>query len=229
MTKRLKLYYPKSSIVENLYTPGGKYMLENGTAYSGQYHKYDTGEVYTGAIWDPNTSQKLLPLSNSAIPKIQRASQPQFNHFVNSDLNVRKYSNPKSEISIPIESDFDRGYYYRYFCEKRNEPSHIYEISNNSYISYGKPSGINEFLYKRGRVRWTLVGDEFDIYENNRIIRYGVLNQNYREVFALSKSFPYIHSVFGDYRQFTEYSRMNLNNPVKQRNINITVENGSHS
>jgi hypothetical protein len=219
--KRLKLYYPKSSIVENLSTNGNKYMLEDGTPYIGAYHMYDTGEVFTGALWDPQTSMKLLPLvSVYNNPKLKNSSPGKMQNHINSDMNVRKYTNPKSEISIPDDMDFSKGFYYRYFCQKRNEPSVIYEISNNSYLTYGKVGGINEFLYKRGRIRWTLTGDEYDIYENGRFLRRGVLNQNAREVLALVSSFPYIQTIFGDYRQFTEYSKTNLNQ-VKPKTVYI--------
>jgi hypothetical protein len=219
--KRLKLYYPKSSIVENLSTNGSKYMLEDGTPYNGAYHMYDTGEVFTGAMWDPQSSMKLLPLvSVYNNPKLKNSSPGKMQNHINSDMNIRKYTNPKSEISIPNDIDFSNSFYYRYFCQKRNELSVIYEISNNSYITYGKVGGINEFLYKRGRIRWTLTGDEFDTYENGRFLRRGVLNQNAREVLALVPSFPYIQTIFGDYRQFTEYSKTNLNQ-VKPKTVYI--------
>lgn len=211
--KRSKLYYPKSSITENLVTNGTRYMLENGTAYAGEYHRYDTGEVFTGAEWNPSTSMKLFPISSTKNhPAFSSGPPGRLIRSINSDMNVKKYSNPSSQISVPSASDFETGFYFRYFCSKRNEPVLIYEISRDAYTRFGKLGGINEFLYKRGKIKWTLTGDEFDIYDQDgRFISAGVLNQNRREVFALQSDFPYIQTLFGDYRQFTEYSRTNLN------------------
>lgn len=214
--KRLKLYYPKSSILENLHTNGSEYMLDTGKSYIGLYHKYDTGEAFTGPTWEPYTSLKLYPLLEvSSDPRLKGANSSKIQAFANSDNNIKKYGNPISEMKIPTQSDFVTGYYYRYFCQKRNEKSNIYEISSAAYSSYGTPGGINEFLYMRGRIKWILTGDEFDVYDRNgSFVRYGVINQNRREVLALQRLFPYIQMIFGDFRQFTQYSRTGLNQPM---------------
>ena len=55
---RIKLYYDSTEITNNLYTTGSELMTELGTNYIGLYHLYNTGETYTGPIWNPITSIK---------------------------------------------------------------------------------------------------------------------------------------------------------------------------
>lgn len=209
--KRYKLYYPKSSITENLITFGGEYMLESGKMYAGYYHRYDTGEVFTGPNWNPNKSVKLLPYVDvSNIPNFNGDDPDTIKSFLASDLNLKKYRNPVSSFNRPTSDDYDRGYYYRYFTVKRNEPEKMNEISKSQFLNSGNVGGINTFLYKVGKIKWHLRGDEYDTKTNTGfIVKRGVIDNNAREVFALSQTYPYIYTLFGDFRQFTEYSRLN--------------------
>lgn len=210
--KRAKLYYPKSAITENLYTNGGQYMFETGKMYIGYYHLYDTGEVFTRPSWDPNNSIKLFPyvdISQLPIGKIQNESQ--LTAYLLSDLNMKKYKNPTTNIIAPTDSDYIRGYFYRFFAVKRNEPTKIFEISKNDFLNVGNVNGINTFLYKVGQIKWHISGDEYDTIVDNRITKRGVIDNNAREVLGLIRDYPYIYTVFGDYRQFTQYSRLNDN------------------
>ena len=48
MAKRRRIYYPEGAIQRGLYTNGREWMFEDGTEYTGQYHKYtNTKEVFT--------------------------------------------------------------------------------------------------------------------------------------------------------------------------------------
>lgn len=211
MPKRAKLYYPKSSITENLFTNGGEYMFETGTMYVGYYHKYDTGETFTLPAWDPNKSVKLLPyvdISNLPIGKFENGTH--LTSYLTSDLNMKRYKTPITSITTPTQEDYIRGYFYRYFSEKRNDAKHITEINKGEFLNSGNVGGLNGFLYKVGKIKWHLIGDEYDTKnENGIVVKRGVLDNNAREVFALLNKHPYIYTIFGDYRQFTQYSRLN--------------------
>ena len=54
---RRKIYYPEGQIQKGLYTEGLEWMLEDGTEYIGDYHKYITGEVYTKSAFVKNVSK----------------------------------------------------------------------------------------------------------------------------------------------------------------------------
>lgn len=208
---RGKLYYPKSSITENLFTNGREYMFDTGVMYIGYYHRYDTGEVYTGPMWDPNSSVKLLPYTD-----ITRFAKKSFENgreliaFLKSDINTKKYSHPITSISTPSQDEYKRGYFYRYFAVKRNDPPVIREINKDEYFNSGNSGGLNTFLYKTGKIKWHLIGDEYDTTDSNgRVTKRGVIDNNIREVVALTQIYPYIYTIFGDYRKFTEHSRTN--------------------
>lgn len=184
-------------------------MLENGTPYSGYYHKYDTGELYTNANWDPISSRKLLPLVTTVnFPVLNINNVKETRSFLKSELNLKQYTNPISTFNLPTQRDYDIGYYTRFFSVKRNDPIKIMEISRDIYLRAGGIGGLNPFLYKTGKIKWHLVGDEFDtVSESGVVITQGVIDNNKREVVSLLFEFPYIQSIFGDYRQFTIYSR----------------------
>lgn len=206
---RAKLYYPKSSITENLITFGGEYMFESGVMYTGYYHKYDTGEVFSGPMWDANKSLKLLPYVDvSNIPNFKVNDTDKLKSFLTSDVNLKRYRTPISTFNKPTQADYQRGYYYRYFSVKRNEPAVIAEISAAQFVNFGNAGGINPFLFKVDKIKWHLMGQEFDKKNNSGIvISHGIIDNNAREVLALSRDYPYIYVIFGDYRQFTEHSR----------------------
>ena len=66
MAIRNKIYYPKSHIVENLYTAGKEWMTEDGTEYIGYYHRYIDGKVASGAVYVRSQSVKLIKYVNVA-------------------------------------------------------------------------------------------------------------------------------------------------------------------
>ncbi len=58
---RKKIYYPDEQIQKNLFTEGREYMfLDDWLEFTGYYHKYSTGEVYTEKEWDAQKSKRLI-------------------------------------------------------------------------------------------------------------------------------------------------------------------------
>jgi hypothetical protein len=58
---RKKIYYPEGEIQRGLYTEGKEWMLEDGTEYIGDYHRYITNEVFTLSSYILGLSKKLIP------------------------------------------------------------------------------------------------------------------------------------------------------------------------
>ena len=57
------MYYPKSKIVENLYTSGGEYKFKvNSEEYVGYYHKFYNGKIFTGRTNKTNPKFELEPV-----------------------------------------------------------------------------------------------------------------------------------------------------------------------
>ena len=125
---RKKIYYPEGQIQKGLYTQGVEWMLEDGTEYVGDYHRYITGEVFTKSAYIKNISQKLIPYVNLS----QNDNRVKFEYDSLRDEEVESFVFARYEKSIPLQRDYDSGFYYRYFA-KRHFDGLITEISKNTY------------------------------------------------------------------------------------------------
>jgi len=125
---RKKIYYPEGQIQKGLYTQGAEWMLEDGTEYVGDYHKYITGEVFTKSAYIKNISQKLIPYINLS----QIDNRVKFEYDNLRDEEVESFVFAKYEKPTPLQRDYDTGFYYRYFA-KRHFDGLITEISKNTY------------------------------------------------------------------------------------------------
>lgn len=142
---RQKLYYTSAEITNNLYTSGSEYITETGINYIGVYHKYSTGEVYTGPKWNPNFSEKLIKNPNSNI----------------SD-NVIQY-NKISDIKIPTQhpkpfypESKNEEYIDRFFIRKVND-FNVIEIDKQQYRDW-KQNKIDKNLYIATKIKWKIQG-----------------------------------------------------------------------
>lgn len=210
MNKRKKIYYPEYQIDKDKFTRGGEFMDSGGVEYIGPYHTYTTGEVFSESEYNQMKSKKLYPLRRDIqnTYKMQQIKKNSYTEFLKSDLDMVKYTQPNYSLTKPIKSDFDRGFYNRYFAVKRNDDTVIFEISQAGFEQYGKLGGINKFLYIVDTIRWTLTGPEQDIKsESGSILKYGVTSNNTRMVELLSKTYRNIKIIFPNPDQFTIYDR----------------------
>ena len=210
MAKRKKIYYPEYQIQKDQFTRGGELMDSSGNEYIGYYHRYSTGEIFSQSQFNEIKSIKLYPLRKDVQSpyKKLKINKNSYYEFLKSDLNLVKYFQPNYQLSIPSESDFLVGYYYRFFAVKRNDDTVIYEISKNEYSRYGAIGGINKFLYIVDTIKWVLTGPEVDIKTDaGTVVTYGVVSSNLRTLDQLSRAYPNIKNVFSNPEQFTSYDR----------------------
>lgn len=93
-----------------------------------------------------------------------------------SKTNMEIYV-PKVSSSIPTESDYIRGYYYRYFYKHAtNKYATVYELKESEYNKI-----IDIYLYKTLKIKWKLIGNKEDtkninskILDNSDNILYGI-------------------------------------------------------
>jgi len=86
-----------------------------------------------------------------------------YNELTNIEIYI-----PKTGIMIPKKSDYDKGYYYRYFYKLgTNNDNQVYEIEEKEYNTLQ-----NKKIYKTLKIKWKLVGPK-DIAEeiNTKIIK----------------------------------------------------------
>jgi len=156
---RQKTYYPTNEIITYLYTNGTEWMLKDGTPYSGLYHKYITGEVFTEPEWNPATSKKLFVLEDIA------SSQYIYKNI--SDIEIVNKSIPTIMPTI-TKKDLNKKFKIRYIVKKNNY-SKFSETTESAYKLWEKQE-IDNTLYTIYPIKWTITGDTQDVYEKGVLI-----------------------------------------------------------
>ena len=146
---RIRPHYSKDEIITDLYTYGTEWMYEDTLPYIGVYHRYTTGEVYTGASYNENTSKKLIPYVDTTTAKYR---------YKQLKTIATSYDTVNKHILEITSEDYDNGYVMRYFINKVNENS-IFEISKKKYDDHSGTL-IDPNLYRTAVVKWQLTGQQ---------------------------------------------------------------------
>jgi len=189
--------------------------LEDWKEYKGFYHKYITGEVFTGYEWDSKTSKKLVRYkkrSDSFFQYIDTKNYIKINGekkeiIGGSVFNANRYRAPRAIKRKTTDAELLKGVMDRHFIYKRNEPNRVFfEISEGqSKLYYVNNAGINQSLYGLLDFKWKLDGPEYDVYENGLMIQPGVFDTNKRIVLRHSQKFPKLAEVVTDFFEYTIY------------------------
>jgi len=173
-------YFPKNKVTTNLYTNGGEFFIQ-GTSnpYIGYYHKFSTGEIFTGQ--NPNVSNTRPLVKTPTTTPNQITNLPYTVVVVNSKENQGYIKTKKVNTDTlqtlptpfypqPTSNDYQIGEFQRYFARKINEPSFT-EISQDTYNKmFNQDSNILYSLYTICSLPWLLVGDKTQVENTNRNI-----------------------------------------------------------
>jgi hypothetical protein len=162
---RLKLYYPIDEITNDLYTFGSELMTEDNVEYIGPFHKYITGEVYTGAKWDANVSKKLIAFKQKTPATIYNTLKPEIQ---------LKYSTPKRIMPQITSTDISRTTIQRYFIYKQSD-NIIFEIDAGQFSSWSS-NQIDNKVYKAVQLTWTITGPTEDTRKGNVTLCISIFN-----------------------------------------------------
>jgi len=179
MAKRNKSYYTKSEITSDLYTNGKQWQLENGTEYIGLYHRYSTGETYTGANWDSNKSLRLFRYIDTENIPPDIITYRQLNKIKTS------YKTPVYKPMVPTTIDIANTYYTRYFLQRYDE--YIIEINDLQFTDWNNGK-IDNSLYSGHTLKWYISGPIEDIPDT--ITTLGVKTKNRNQLIELEKTLP---------------------------------------
>lgn len=156
---RQRTYYPDFAIETGLYTTGSEYQTTDGTEYVGLYHRYNTGEVYTLSSYDSELSKKLVPYNPV------RTNSSEYSQITGLDL--KKYENPDNESIRLTENDYQKGYFTRYFIQKRNDKTSLpVEVTKETAGKFG--SKINSSYFILVKIEWKLTGTVDSIQSTNQ-------------------------------------------------------------
>ena len=197
MAKRRRVYYPEGAIQKGLYTNGREWMFEDGTEYTGQYHKYtNTKEVFTESYFIKDVSKKLVPFYDLNI-------EFQKNTFQYNVLK-EKVSSYKPELEIPdpyflqpSQEDYDNGFVERYFYKRKGSTT-INEISKSGFDS------LNDPYYQKLKLKWKIVGPLNDTPEET-----GIIDTNQRTILLYAGQFEGLEKYLTDLTQSARVSFQN--------------------
>lgn len=205
-------YYPLSRIIPNLYTRGNQFVLPNGKPYVGRYYTLYDGTSYVGANPTVGTNEQLTPISNVASTVtapanvtnyITAQTQGQTKNLPESDTVLTELL-PYHPIAIP--SDYQQGYFMRYFAKNVSGPQYIIEISQADFaqLQNGKVSP-NVLGYEYMSMLWQLTGPLRDKRISQYQIQGGVYDTNKRVTESHQKGFNgIVEYIGGDYTKFAK-------------------------
>lgn len=211
-------YYPLSRIKTDLYTRGNTYKLSNGTPYTGRYHLLFDGTAYTGANPVVGTNKELIPITNSvnsfndvvtkpSIPYILATSTNNpTNANLNKALNNQSLNGLVPYYPTPSQSEYQIGYFNRYFAKNVTGPGYIVEISKSDYASI-KNGAYNDttVLYEIINLLWQLTGPLKDTRISQYQIQGGVYDTNKRVTEGRSFGFiGLVDYIGGEYTKFAK-------------------------
>jgi hypothetical protein len=209
-------YYPQTRIKTNLYTRGNTYKFPNGTPYTGRYYLLYDGTAYTGANPVVGTNRELIPIDNlinsvydiSTQPSIPYIFATSTNNPTNANLNKALNNQSLEELvpyyPTPSESEYQIGYFNRYFAKNVTGPGYIIEISKSDYASIKNGAYKDtSILYESANLLWQLTGPLKDTRISQYQIQGGVFDTNKRVTEAKSFSFiGLVDYIGGDYTKF---------------------------
>ena len=135
-----------------------------------------------------NLNKKPLGYTPKDIKKYNYI-KPEIEKFITNTKNI------PSMKSYPLETDYEQGWFYRYFIKRVNDTNY-FEISKDTYNAVlNKDSKYDYNLYQVGRVMWHLVRN---VFKENALS----LEKTEREFKNISYLFPILN----------EFQRPNLQN-----------------
>jgi hypothetical protein len=207
-------YFPLTRIKTNLYTRGNEFVTPDGKSYDGRYYETYNNKAFTGI--DPVLGQSV-PLFRKTAPRgnsqIGGANSAFANDYVALNLIKQATDSPSIDAQltslapyypVPLDSDYARGYFTRYFAKNVSGPGYVIEISQLDWTKIQNGNISNTVLgYETMDMLWQLTGPLNDTRISQYQIQGGVFSTNKRVTEAKQKSFRgIIEFIGGDYTKF---------------------------
>ena len=147
-------YYGIHQVLTGQYTPGGEYILKDGTDYIGLYHVLPNGKIFTQA--QPNANSVELYIKQIDVsPDVLK-----YNMLTERDLP--QYVSPVPYLPILTADDYERGVIERFFVQRKNNPLEI-DVNQYNKMNRNNSPGINLDIYRGAVIEWHIsvvsVGD----------------------------------------------------------------------
>ena len=186
------------------YTYGNEYVVAStGQDYIGLYHITNQGNIYTGKNTNSFDKQLLLTKNQSVV--LNETSQQYVSlRQQQGDQFKLILPDPPPYFTQPTESDYQRGYFTRYFTKKINDRgiSTLKEIDQQTYSKINSNSkDYDSYMWKTTQSKWVLTGSINDTVVGG-VVKKGVKNANYNLIFTASQLVEGLEYFIKDYTQF---------------------------
>ena len=207
-------YFPLTRIAPNNYTRGGEYITPDGKSYIGRYYTTYSGASFTGINPILGQNLKLTPIAEvSAAARGIGANATSTYEYTQTQIQALKAIDVDAELTslspyypVPLDSDYTRGYFTRYFAKDVSGPGFVIEISQLDWTKIQNGDISNTVLgYQSTSMLWQLTGP----LNNTRVSQYqikgGVYDTNKRVTEAKQKTFRgIVEFIGGDYTKFAK-------------------------
>ena len=217
-------YFPLSRVSTNKYTRGNEFVQLDGTPYVGKYYATYNNKFFTGINPALGANEEIIPantstgrsrndaalvrsVDNITVVSVSSAAYDQSTGQLSGNLTEL---NPY--VPVPLPSDYQRGYFTRYFAKKVSGAGYIIEISQQDWAQVGNGNLDKGLLsYETADMLWQLTGPMYNTRISQYQIQGGVYDTNKRVTEAEEKTFRGIISyIGGNYTKFAKITDMTV-------------------
>lgn len=201
-------YYPSFKVKTNLKTSGNEYLL-NGQNYKGEYYVTYDNKVYSGADPIVGPSEELKPINfygqnSTMLAQSKMPAELKSQLATKTNLSKNNGKEPLSYYPKPLDLDYAKGYFIRYFIKKINSKGFVTEIAPEEYNSFVNGTvAYDVSFYLVQEIFWKLTGNLHTKRYSQYDIREGIVESNKRLVEAANVKFiGLVEFIGGEYDKF---------------------------
>lgn len=204
-------YYPKNKITPNLYSDGSNLSL-NGSPYYGYYYETYDGKFYSGINPQKGSNLQLIPINTITSQDTFKNNLTDSNvkrpHFTFNELTTEQvqagfdFSNKfVPHYPKPLQSDYIKGYFIRYFSKTVGHNDSIIEISKTQFDNFELNNNDKQSIlqYQVISLFWQISGPLYAKADHA-----GIIDTNKRLVNNKEPQFSGLKNYIGD--QYDKYS-----------------------
>ena len=208
------MYLPKSKYSIKQASKGEFIYLISKKAFEGEYILLSNGTMFAGnQTLNIKGDTKIIPILKEKKDNTYILHNDINNIYFNLLPKAKKISKFQDNLNplinskpTPLEKDYVKGYFYRYFAKRKNSLIHYYEIDEKIYKSINtKEKKYDYNLYSINKIKWDLTDDSGK--NNNTTIR------------KLRRPFPKLNNLFNNTLEY-HLSNEILNPIITPNNLN---------
>ena len=162
------MYLPKSKYSIKQASKGKFIYQVSKKAFEGEYILLSDGDMFAGnQTLNIKGDTKIIPITKEKKDNTYILHNERNNNYFNNLLKTKRISKFQDNLTpiintkpTPLEKDYVKGYFYRYFAKRRNSDNDYYEINKKTYNSiYTKEKKYDYNLHSVNKIKWDLTDD----------------------------------------------------------------------